>query len=237
MFPQMALATSTEDGESEGDSNIGASSEPVTADVTIVSQKGGIFLTWPTEKVRVSSDLAENYGYTDSVEDGVSALDALVKAHEIIFGDKFTEGNKANYLVVNEYGYVTTIFGTETSANGFFLNEGYPNDGTISGYGGYNGTTVSTQKVENGDKLDFFIYQDTTYWSDNYSWIDGNLTVKPSETLNLTVKGASVMGGSTYATPEALKNSAQIIASVALAWVDENEKEKEKEKEKTLVEA
>lgn len=229
MFPQTALMVSAEEqvvsaeSKGTGTETAGASDSEQTAStamVTIVAQAEGAFLAAP-QKALVSSDLAESYGYTDSVKDGVSALDVLVKAHEIIFGEDFTKDSKDNYLEMSA-NTVKTIFKTETYANGFLVNEGYPNDGTASGWGGYNGTTVTTQKVENGDKLDFFIYQDTTYWSDNYSWIDGNLTIKPGGQLNLTVSGVYVMNGYKYRTPKAFKKSAEPIEDVSLGWIDEN---------------
>ena len=40
--------------------------------------------------MEVASNLAEKYGYTDTV-DGVSALDVLVKLHEYFFEDEFKQ--------------------------------------------------------------------------------------------------------------------------------------------------
>ena len=112
--------------------------------------------------VEVASDEAESMGFADQVTDGVSALDVLVKAHEDAFG--MTKDDAADYLAVSDAGYVTKLFGQETSANGFMLNGAYPNDGTESNWGGYNGTTVATQAVATGDVLDFFIYEGQSSW-------------------------------------------------------------------------
>ena len=60
-------------------------------------------------KLEVSSDEAEKFGYTDSVS-GVSALDVLVKAHELIYDKNFTAETKDDYLVVSE---AVTICGEE----------------------------------------------------------------------------------------------------------------------------
>ena len=67
--------------------------------VNFTSQAGGAFLHAPQFGVEVSSDLAESYGYTDQVTDGVSALDVLVKAHKIIYGSDFTKESKDLSLI------------------------------------------------------------------------------------------------------------------------------------------
>lgn len=194
-----------------------AETAPVTATVTIRSQAAGGYLHGFAEPVTVAADLAESYGYTDSVTDGVSALDALVKAHELVFGEDFTKETAKDCLVVSESGFVTTLFLEETSANGFFLNQGYPNDGTQSGYGGYNGTTVTTQKIVDGDTLDFFIYQDSSYYSDYYTWVE--LPENATGTVTVTVTGTMAMGGYLYKTPADMRDAATPL-EVGLGWVD-----------------
>lgn len=62
---------------------------PAAVKVTIRSQAAGAYLHAPQE-VEVSALDAEKYGFTDALE-GVTALDALVKAHELAFGDAFTK--------------------------------------------------------------------------------------------------------------------------------------------------
>ena len=186
-----------------------------TAKVTIRSQAEGVYLHGFAEPVEVASDLAESYGFTDEVKDGVSALDALVKAHEIAFGEYFTTDTAGDYLVVSDSGTVSRLFGTETYANGFFVNQGYPNDGTESQYGGYNGTLVSTTKISDNDVVDFFVYQDDTAWSDKYTWIELG-----EDENTVTVTGFYAMSGYLHKTPEALKAAATPLSGVQLAWVD-----------------
>ena len=135
-----------------------AHSDPAveTADVTIRAQMAGGYLHGITT-MEVDSDVAENYGYTDSV-DGVSALDALVEAHKLIFGDGFTKETAADMLKVGSNGWISTIFGVSTYASGFYLNQGYPNDGTPASSGsGYNGTFTTNTKIVDGDVLDFYV--------------------------------------------------------------------------------
>ena len=59
-----------------------------TLGLTIRSQADNAYLQSISE-VQVASNTAEKYGFTDKVE-GVSVLDALVAAHEMVYGDKFT---------------------------------------------------------------------------------------------------------------------------------------------------
>ena len=191
-----------------------------TADVTIRAQAAGAYLCGFDETQTVAADLAESYGYTDSV-DGVSALDALVRAHELVFGEAYTKGTAKDYLIVSDYGYVTTLFGEKTGNNGFFINEGYPNDGTESTYGGYNGTLVTTQEIKNGDVLDFFIYQDS-YCLDYYTWVSAPSAVGAGQRFKVTVTGLYAMEGYRYKTPAELKAAAKAIdGGVTLVWIDE----------------
>ena len=174
--------------------------------------------------VEVASDEAESMGFTDQVTDGVSALDVLVKAHEDAFG--MTKDDAADYLAVSDAGYVTKLFGQETSANGFMHNGAYPNDGTESNWGGYSGTTVVTQAVATGDVLDFFIYEDQSGWGDQAAWFckDGvavdSITVRPGSQTNLALKGVAFMSGYQYKDAEALRAAGQPLAAAQLASID-----------------
>ena len=190
-----------------------------TAEVTIRSQAAGAYLHGFAEKQTVASDLAEKYGFTDEV-DGVSALDVLVRAHQLIYGEDFTEKTAATYLVVDG-SMVKKLFGMETTANGFAVNQGYPNDGTASPYGGYNGTMITNTKVNDGDVIDFFTYQDTTSWLDNYTWVAVPTEVVEGEDITVTVSGISyAMRGYLYKTPDELKAAAKPLEDVQMAWVD-----------------
>ena len=192
-----------------------------TAEVTIRSQAAGAYLHGFAEKQTVASDLAEKYGFTDEV-DGVSALDVLVRAHELAFGKDFTKETAATYLVVGSSGWISTIFGTATDASGFYLNQGYPNDGTPASYGGgYNGTFTTNTKVNDGDVLDFYVMEDDETWSDYYTWLE-NVPDKmvDGDKVTVTVKGFYAMSGYFHKTPADLKAAAKPLEGVQLAWVD-----------------
>ena len=60
-----------------------------TLGLTIRSQADNAYLQSMDKELEVASNTAEKYGFTDKVE-GVSVLDVLVAAHELVYGDKFT---------------------------------------------------------------------------------------------------------------------------------------------------
>ena len=192
-----------------------------TAEVTIRSQAAGAYLHGFAEKQTVTSDLAEKYGFTDEV-DGVSALDVLVRAHELAFGKDFTKETAKDYLDVGSSGWISTIFGTATYASGFYLNQGYPNDGTPASYGGgYNGTFTTNTKVNDGDVLDFYVMEDDSGYSDYYTWLENVPdTMVDGDKVTVTVKGFYAMSGYLHKTPADLKAAAKPLEGVQLVWVN-----------------
>ena len=212
LVPQLAFA------------EVGAVAAPQKVTVSYHLQDATSTMLVNESDVEVASDEAESMGFTDQVTDGVSALDVLVKAHEDAFG--MTKDDAADYLAVSDAGYVTKLFGQETSANGFMLNGAYPNDGTESNWGRYNGTTVVTQVVATGDVLDFFIYEDQSGWGDQAAWFckDGvavdSITVRPGSQTNLVLKGVAYMSGYQYKDAEAMRAAGMPIAGAQLASVD-----------------
>lgn len=150
---------------------------PTTIHATVSMQAENMFIMVPT-RVEVSSDLAERYGYADDVTDGVSALDVLVKYHELTFGEDFTKDSKSDYLVVSN-GTITTVNGEKTSAFSFAVNGEFPCDknGEYNTQYGYTGYTISQTPVAEDGTVEFFFYQDTSMYMDYYTWFtdtDGN---------------------------------------------------------------
>ena len=151
--------------------------EAKTIHATISMQAENMFIMVPT-RVEVSSDLAERYGYADDVTDGVSALDVLVKYHELTFGEDFTKDSKSDYLVVSN-GTITTVNGEKTSAFSFAVNGEFPCDknGEYNTQYGYTGYTISQTPAAEDGTVEFFFYQDTSMYMDYYTWFtdtDGN---------------------------------------------------------------
>lgn len=203
--------------------------DPVyNVNANFTAQANGEFLCAPQIGVSVSSDIAENYGFNDSIKDGVSAIDALVKLHEIKYGSSFTKDNAYEYLTIDDSGYVSKLFAIETTANGFVYNGAYPNDGTESDWGGYNGTTVTTQKLSDGDTIEFFMYQDTYGWSDELTWFSykGNavteITAAPKASLKLNLQTSSYMMAYQYINADAIHATGSAVSGAQLAWVDTN---------------
>ena len=202
-----------------------------TAEVTIRSQAAGAYLHGFAEKQTVASDLAGKYGFTDEV-DGVSALDVLVRAHELTFGEAFTKETAADYLVVSSSGFITTIFGEKTGNCGFTINGSVPHDGVLKddsyapGKKSYTGYTVAQAEVNTGNVVDFFLYQDD-YALDNYPiWEKADakldsLTIKPKAAVNMTVMGYCI-GYYGCVPMEALEANKQVSAlkGAQLAWVN-----------------
>ena len=193
--------------------------EAKTETVSIVAQCDGSLLMAPQIDVAVSSDLAESYGYTDSVTDGVSGLDVLVKAHEAMFGADFTKEDASAYLFVSN-NFVSTMFGIEDGNICFMIDGRQPNDGKGTGY------AIPQAPVKSGDTVEFAFYQDTTRWSDNYVWLeledgtklDGQ-SVSAGATVNVVVKGYSPFTYG-YLTEAELQKHIVPISGAKLALVD-----------------
>ena len=96
-------------------------------------------------------------------------------------------------LEVGSSGFVTTVFGIQTENFGFIVHGLYPNDGSM-------GTTVASQSIQNGDRVDFFLYRDAMC-SDLYTWFeqDGRIVTqmdaKGGNPVELAVKSIPAMNG------------------------------------------
>ena len=209
---EAAVLPAVEDG-----GTLDARSAPAVSVGLSVQMYGG-FLFAPQLDEAVFGDLAEGYGYADKVAGGVSALDALVRAHEIAFGSEFSPDTARAFLEVSESGFVTRMFCEESYASGFVLNGGYP--------GGKNGTTVTTQALVDGDAVDFFLYQDVASYADQISWFCKNgtyieeVSAKTGEQIPLTVKGYMHVGGYAFDTPEQMRLAGSPLKGARIAWVD-----------------
>lgn len=163
--------------------------------IRLSAQKNNVFLMMP-QKMKVYSDKAETYGYTD--ESGiVTTLDALVTAHEYVYGDAFTLENANEYLQVED-GSIKKMFAEETIGVGFMVDGVQPHDDNLieGEYGNYYiGYTVSDAPLSNDADVEFFFYQDKNYYMDNYAWFekDGQkatvLELNENETATLKLKG------------------------------------------------
>lgn len=220
-----AAAETAEAGGEEDPQAPGTSTESgrVTATVSFTAQAYNAFLCAPQWDVSVGSDLAESYGYTDFVKDGVSVLDVLVRAHEVIFGADFTRETCGAYLAVSN-GWASLVFG-DSSGFSFALNGAQPNDGVYNEvYQGYTGYTVDQALVQDGDALEFMFYQDA-YYLDYYVWFLQNggrtLTAGAGQTLELTLEGYCFCYYG-CSPQETIDRMTAPMEGAQLAWVDPN---------------
>ena len=196
-----------------------------TVTVTLSGQAGGVFLQMPKE-CEISSDEAENYGFTDTTG-GVTTLDALVYLHELVFEADFTKDNKDNFLSVSSDGYITKIFGETTYNCGFSVNGISPNDGVLQSSGYYGGYTVQQALLKDNDNVEFHIYQDSAAW-DYYSWFeqDGNrvdfVQMEENKNLNLCLKGYSIGYHGCHPIDDIQNKYTNAIEDAQLTLLDEN---------------
>ena len=209
-----------------------AAQETVSAAVVVdfTAQAEGAFLCEPQLDTEVSGGLAEQYGYADSVKEGVSALDVLVKAHELLYND-FGETH-SDYLELGETGFITKVFGEETGNFSFTVNGEMPHDSVLKednyapGGQTYTGYAIGECAVEDGDDLEFFLYQDS-YCLDNYGWAEyqgsriSTVTIRPQAAISLTYRGYCIAYYGCVPIP-ALINAGCVepIEGAQLAWVN-----------------
>lgn len=110
-------------------------------------------------------------GMDHSIKAGqVSVLDALLCAHEAVYGAAFTKDTMSSYFGGSS-GFVTKIFGV---------------DGSI-------GYAINEYALSEGDDVYFFIYA-SPYWGDYLSYFDKKqLTVNAGEEVTLTLSGYMAM--------------------------------------------
>lgn len=115
---------------------------------------------------KVASDLAESYGYTDEVVGSVSALDVLVRAHEMVYFDQFTPKSAKDFLDLGPTNWVTKYMGEE-STNLTILVNGKQAAGSDG-----KGLMINQTEVADGDYLLFGVCEDTAYYLDRYVWLN-----------------------------------------------------------------
>ena len=181
---------------------------PANTKVLVRAQDGGAWLHQPMVRELTGGE-AEKYGYTDKVE-GVSVLDALVAAHELVYGDKFTPATAKQYLAIDSQpDWESKVFGRETGFHGFYINNDFPTNEA-----GAARPKVTDTKLLDGDVLDYFVGSDTENQNDYYTWLEVPATMTSGEDITVTVKGVKAMD------PDATQANAQPLEGVGLAWVD-----------------
>lgn len=125
-------------------------------------------------------------GQDHSIKEGqVSVLDALLCAHEAMYGAAFTKDTINNYIGGSS-SYVTEIFGCSGGIS-YAVNDRLPVGPKSDGYG------INEYALSEGDDVYFFIYGDA-YWGDYYSYFDKKqVTINAGEEITLKLTGYMAM--------------------------------------------
>ncbi len=125
-------------------------------------------------------------GMDHSIKAGqVSVLDALLCAHEAVYGAAFTKDTMSSYFGGSS-SFVSKIFGVDGSI-GYAVNDRLPVGPKYDGY------AINEYALSEGDDVYFFIYA-SPYWGDYLSYFDKKqLTVNAGEEVTLTLSGYMAM--------------------------------------------
>lgn len=125
-------------------------------------------------------------GMDHSIKAGqVSVLDALLCAHEAVYGAAFTKDTMSSYFGGSS-SFVSKIFGVDGSI-GYAVNDCLPVGPKYDGY------AINEYALSEGDDVYFFIYA-SPYWGDYLSYFDKKqLTVNAGEEVTLTLSGYMAM--------------------------------------------
>lgn len=125
-------------------------------------------------------------GMDHSIKAGqVSVLDALLCAHEAVYGAAFTKDTMSSYFGGSS-SFVTKIFGVDGGI-GYAVNDRLPVGLKYDGY------AINEYALSEGDDVYFFIYA-SPYWGDYLSYFDKKqLTVNAGEEVTLTLSGYMAM--------------------------------------------
>ena len=150
--------------------------------------------------VKVTSDMAVKAGFSkpEGFENTVTILDAMVAAHQKMYGDDFGK-YPGKYLVVNS-GWIQRFWGIETGAIGYLLNDQSPAD--------LNGTPTlcNNSPIKTGDVVTVYQYGDTQNYSDTYLYFaDSQIQQKEPGEVSLTLMKSSydVAAKAMVSTPQA----------------------------------
>lgn len=132
--------------------------------------------------LNVTSDMAAKAGFSkpEGFENTVTILDAMVAAHQKMYGDDFGK-DPGKYLVVNS-GWIQKFWGIETGAIGYLLNDQSPAD--------LNGTPTlcNNSPIKAGDVVTVYQYGDTQNYSDTYLYfVDSQIRQKEPGEVSLTL--------------------------------------------------
>ena len=132
--------------------------------------------------LNVTSDMAAKAGFSkpEGFENTVTILDAMVAAHQKMYGDDFGK-DPGKYLVING-GWIQKFWGIETGAIGYLLNDQSPAD--LNG----SATLCNNSPIKTGDVVTVYQYGDTQNYSDTYLYfVDSRIQQKKPGEVSLTL--------------------------------------------------
>lgn len=132
--------------------------------------------------LKITSDMAAKAGFSkpEGFENTVTILDAMVAAHQKMYGDDFGK-DPGRYLVVNG-GWIQKFWGIETGAIGYLLNDQSPTD--LNG----SATLCNNSPIKTGDVVTVYQYGDTQNYSDTYLYfVDSQIQQKEPGEVSLTL--------------------------------------------------
>lgn len=179
-----------------------AAEEAESVSVTVSFYVPGEGFVLPKTRVDVPVGLCEEYGFTNAEtvgSGGISTLDVLIRAHEVKY-DSFSPGNADTLMVSGgDYGtFISRLFGIDTYACGFAVNGECPHDDVLGEYG-YTGYSVDQAEVKEGDYVQFFVYGDTSWYSDCIAYFTRggekveSLEAKAGEECEIVLSGYEYM--------------------------------------------
>ena len=208
-------------GVSAADGENAEALPPAASAVVTLSLQDGADIVLPPMMVQVTGDVSDVFEYADTIPytDGVSALDVLIVAHGIAYGQDFLD-NPGNYLVISPEGYVTKIYGIDSWGFCYMINgEGGHTDQPSSWGGGFESLLVNQAAVQGGDRVDFALGVDPTY-NDNAPWFmqDGKrvdiVRAKVGAEIPLQLQSYNFMMYSAYGTEAITKEHLTPVANV-----------------------
>ena len=186
--------------------------------------------------VEAASGLAKSYGITTpglntaADQNEVTMVDALVAMMAQSLGVTGPDDENASLvkgnITIGENGYVSNIFGEDASSMSGLLNGIMPHDNVWNdSYNAYNGLALDAAFIAAGDLLNFFFYQDTASYGDNFGFFEKDgarvqeITVPEDEVFSLTLKGYSMWYG--MAKDETIAENTKPLEGIQLA-INEN---------------
>ena len=176
-----------------------------TARIVLSVQYDGRFTFIPLAPVDIRSDSAEWYGYKDSIpyDKAPSMLDVITQAHELIYGDAFTEKECRCLLDVDENGILQTVMGLPGIYTCFVINGqyAYDPDSDYSNFG-FRGLSYAETPIYDLDVVELFSFPKsrgmdyyTYFMGSDGSWVRF-AEVKPGEQITVRHEGyLFVVGG------------------------------------------